>query len=405
MTLLTFNFIVLTLFTMDYDINEVKNFIVKIRKLNDKYEIIKNTINLNELIDQLLELDDLVEIYNVKTVILKHIEMLIILTMSNKNTSDKMITDDHMLHTVFYGHPGVGKSKTAKILAKIWRALGILKNMNINTQINSKEILTRINSIRSKYLNLYEVHNNPEYKESKQMWKAYANSWNEIKSELSFLADKVHSNVVNKVVISDPVSDELYVIAGRENFVAEYSGQTAIKTLNFLKSCLGKCVIIEEAYLIYHSDSDIYGMEALTVLNRFMDEFAPYIAIIFTGYEDKLRETIFTAQPGLKRRCQWIFNLKGYTYEGLCSIFLKQMNELGWTFEDNSDVNLFFKNNFKKFPNFGGDTEKLALNCKMMYSHLIFDKMFSSENNVNITLCLNKDMLNSAFESYLLNEI
>lgn len=390
---------------MDYDVNEVKNFIVKIRKLNDKYEAIRSSINLNELIEQLSELDNLVEIYNVKTVILKHIEMLIILTLSNKSSSNKIITDNHMLHTVFYGHPGVGKSKTAKILAKIWKALGILKNMNINTQINNKEILTRINSIRNKYLNLYEFHCNPEYKESKQMWKSYTNSWNEIKLELSSLADKVHTNVINNVIIPEPISDELYVIAGRENFVAEYSGQTAIKTLNFLKSCLGKCVIIEEAYLLYHSDSDIYGMEALTVLNRFMDEFASYIAIIFTGYEDKLRETIFTAQPGLKRRCQWIFNLKGYTYQGLCSIFLKQMNELGWTFEDNSDVYNFFELNYEKFPNFGGDTEKLALNCKMMYSHLIFDKMFSSENGVNITLCLNTDMLNSAFESYLLNEI
>ena len=236
------------------------------------------------------------------------------------------------------------------------------------------------------------------------MWNVYSHTWNIIKNELSLLADKVHNNVIHKIE-SIENNDELIIIAGRENFVAEYSGQTAIKSLNFLKSCLGKCIIIEEAYLLYHSEADVYGMEALTVLNRFMDEFAPYIAIIFTGYEDKLRDTIFKAQPGLKRRCQWIFNLKGYTSNGLCKIFLRQMNTMGWTFEKNEFVFDFFEKNFDKFSNYGGDTEKLALNCKMMYSHCIFDSMFISKNKVPINLCLNLEMLNKAFESYLTHEI
>ncbi len=32
-----------------------------------------------------------------------------------------------MLHTVMYGPPGVGKTRVCIILAKIWLALGILK--------------------------------------------------------------------------------------------------------------------------------------------------------------------------------------------------------------------------------------------------------------------------------------
>lgn len=376
--------------------SEIENFICKLNLISQKYDKLQNIINFKELTETLNELNELVEIYNVKNVILKHIEMLLILTLGKDN--DIIVTDSHMLHTVFYGHPGVGKSRTAKILAKIWKAIGVLKNISHNSHLNYKDILIRINSIRDKYLTLYEIYSVPEHKDSRVLWKNYNQKWSTLKHELSDFADKVHTNVINKVY--NVPQDELIVVAGREDFVAEYSGQTAIKTLNFLKSCIGKCVIVEEAYLLYHSDSDIYGMEALTVLNRFMDEFAAYIAIIFTGYENKLRDTIFKAQPGLKRRCQWIFNLKGYSCEGLCQIFLKQMNGLGWSFESNDFVYDFFKENFDKFGNFGGDTEKLALHCKMMYSHHTFNHIITSKETPNIDLVLTQKMLYEAFDNY-----
>lgn len=382
--------------------SEIQIFIQKIHILEQKFEKLQKIVNFKELIKCLQELDELVEIHNVKTVILRHIEMLLVLTMTKDN--DLIVTDNHMLHTVIYGHPGVGKSRTAKILSKIWKALGILKNIKMCTNIHIKDILIKVNSIRDKYLNLYELNQNTEIKEYKKMWKSYNEQWTSIKNELSELASTLHKGITNNYEISQQ-NDELIVVAGRENFIAEYSGQTAIKTLNFLKSCLGKCVIIEEAYLLYHGESDIYGLEALTVLNRFMDEFASYIAIIFTGYEDKLKETIFKAQPGLRRRCQWIFNLKGYSYEGLYLIFLKQLHELNWSFENDKDVYEFFQLNHEKFPNFGGDTEKLTVHCKMMFSHLTFDNIVNSSTHISINLLLTKDMLYKAFENYCSHEI
>ncbi len=381
---------------------EIQIFINKIRLLEEKSEKLQKIVNFADLIKCLQELDDLVEIYNVKTVILRHIEMLLVLTMTKDN--DLIVTDNHMLHTVIYGHPGVGKSRTAKILSKIWKALGILKNIKMDTTIDIKTILSRVNSIRDKYLTLYELNQNADMKEYKKMWKSYNEQWSSIKNELSELASTLHKGITNNHEIVNR-EDDLIVVAGRENFVAEYSGQTAIKTLNFLKSCLGKCVIIEEAYLLYHGESDIYGLEALTVLNRFMDEFAAYIAIIFTGYEDKLKETIFKAQPGLRRRCQWIFNLRGYSHEGLYHIFLKQLHELNWSFENDTDVYEFFREHALKFPNFGGDTEKLAVHCKMMFSHSTFDNIINSQNPISISLKLNKDMLYQAFENYCVHDI
>lgn len=74
--------------------------------------------------------------------------------------------DGHMLHTVMYGPPGVGKTRVCIILAKIWLALGILKqqppppqvfptviapNNNGAGEINkmTEHILISINKIKS----------------------------------------------------------------------------------------------------------------------------------------------------------------------------------------------------------------------------------------------------------------
>ena len=48
-------------------------------------------------------------------------------------------------------------------------------------------------------------------------------------------------------------------------------------------------------------------MEALTVINRYMDEHSDDYIFILNGYKDLLDRTIFKVQPGLRRRIQWTF--------------------------------------------------------------------------------------------------
>ena len=97
----------------------------------------------NKLKSILIEINSLIEMYNVKDVIVKQIRMLVGMGYKSVKT-DQPITrrfDGHMLHTVFYGNPGVGKSKTALLLAKCWESLGLLKIINNNYNLNNKDLL------------------------------------------------------------------------------------------------------------------------------------------------------------------------------------------------------------------------------------------------------------------------
>jgi SpoVK/Ycf46/Vps4 family AAA+-type ATPase len=84
---------------------------------NKDYNI--NMKMLNKLVEPLKELDKMIGMLKVKHDIVDHILFYM------QNLDDKNID---MLHTVIEGPPGVGKTELGKILAKIYLAMGILKN-------------------------------------------------------------------------------------------------------------------------------------------------------------------------------------------------------------------------------------------------------------------------------------
>jgi hypothetical protein len=389
--------------------DDVGNFILKLKSMYEKDENIRKIIlNFPELILALEYLQKLVEMYAVKSIIIKNIQMLIIIAYKALLSGKALETlyRGHMLHTVFYGNPGVGKSHSAKCLARIWKALGVLKKINKEEKkIKSHDILTHINSSRKDFLTLYENYK----KNSKVSYKTVEVQWESVKNNLKLLGDEMVEQEV--VTINSKDMDEVIVICGREDFVAEYAGQTSIKTLNFIKKNLGKCIIIEEAYLLYNGESDHYGMEAITVLNRCMDEYADSLIIIFTGYEELLLNTIFKAQPGLRRRCQWIFNLQGYSSLGLSKIFEQQITNLGWSISSDVHIIDFFESKLDHFLGYGGDTERLALHCKMQCTGDVFSSLYDllQENkkleSEDLQLIVTSEVLEKGYNEYLKNKI
>lgn len=358
------------------------------RKVFDDYNKLKIILN---------EINELIEMYNVKDVIVKQIRMLVSMGYKALKTKQQITRrfDGHMLHTVFYGNPGVGKSKTAMLLAKCWETLGLLKIINSNYNLNNKELLYKINKNRSTFLELYEIYKTQTKEKSGNLWKQNVSQWESLKSGLKELGDDLTLNIKEDGDITQR-PESLIVVCGREDFVAEYSGQTSIKTSKFLTSNLGKCIIIEEAYLLCHSEADTYGMEAITVLNRFMDEHNEELIIVFTGYEELLKHTLFKYQPGLIRRCQWFFDIHGYSPEGLGNIFKLQVKSMNWNIDNNINLLEFFTTNMIYFNNFGGDTQKLALHCKLEYSEQNFDNLLNNNFNMVIT----QEMLDKGFEEY-----
>ena len=74
---------------------------------------------LNKLVEPLTELNNMIGMESVKQDMVDHI-LFKIQNLDTKNTD--------MMHTVIQGPPGVGKTEVAKIIGKIYLAMGILKN-------------------------------------------------------------------------------------------------------------------------------------------------------------------------------------------------------------------------------------------------------------------------------------
>ena len=376
----------------------ISNFLVLLdSKYSGDTKFSKILPNYEKLKDSLLELDKLIEMDNVKFVIVKQIKFILRLAHENLENPNMILRrlDGHMIHTVFYGNPGVGKSRTALLLARCWDALGLLQPCKEGIKLNGRDLLNKINGNRATFLELYESYKSNLKSKSSDLWKSNSTKWECIKSGFKDLGDELSFCISQNYELT-PKPESTIVICGREDFVAEYSGQTSIKTSNFLKNNLGKCLIIEEAYLLCHSEADTYGMEAITVLNRFMDEYNEQIIIIFTGYEELLKKTIFKYQPGLQRRCQWYFDLKGYSPLGLSQIFTNQLNNVHWNIDQSLNLVNFFENNFENFPNFGGDTQKLVLQCKLIHSEETFETLGEVEHK----LIIDENILSKAFIEY-----
>ena len=80
--------------------------------------------NVSMLYDALHDLDEVVGMYDIKKSIVQIIRFLF------ENSGENNKFDQHMLHSIIGGPPGVGKTTIGCILAKIWVALGLVKKKN-----------------------------------------------------------------------------------------------------------------------------------------------------------------------------------------------------------------------------------------------------------------------------------
>lgn len=89
------------------------------KQYDDNYRYNIDMAQLNKLVDPLIELNKMVGMKTVKDDMVDHI----LFRLQKFDTSNQ-----DMCHTVIQGPPGVGKTELARIIGKIYLAMGILKN-------------------------------------------------------------------------------------------------------------------------------------------------------------------------------------------------------------------------------------------------------------------------------------
>ena len=110
--------------------------------------------------------------------------------------------------------------------------------------------------------------------------------------------------------------------SGRD-LVAEYVGQTAVKTASICRDSYGSVLFIDEAYALYDEDSKTndFGKEALTTLISEMENHRDDMLVVMAGYTDEM-DTLMKANPGIRSRMPRILHFPNYTKEQLYEIFM-----------------------------------------------------------------------------------
>jgi len=186
----------------------------------------------------------------------------------------------------------------------------------------------------------------------------------------------------------------------RADLVSGYLGQTALKTRDVIKDCLGGVLFIDEAYALGNNEKkDSFSKECIDTLCEALSDHKDNLMVIIAGYKDELKECFFKYNQGLDSRFTWRFNTDEYKADDLYKIFLKKVNDIGWLLSEDSKINVeWFKKNMNYFKFFGRDMETLLAKTKIAHSKRVFCKPEIEKKKLNMV------DLNKGFELYLKND-
>lgn len=174
---------------------------------------------------------------------------------------------------------------------------------------------------------------------------------------------------------------DAFVAVRRQDLVAEFLGQTAIKTQKVIDRAMGGVLFIDEAYSLgYNSgnskQTDSYSMEAINTLNQNLSEHKGQFVTIIAGYEKELEERFFSMNPGLARRFQHKFRINGYTSKELLLMFFKMVRQCNWRIDPKTQEQLIKEDFFSCVKNdlkcYGGDVHRLLFNIKIEHGKRVF---------------------------------
>ncbi len=120
----------------------------------------------------------------------------------------------------------------------------------------------------------------------------------------------------------------------RSGLVAEYVGQTAIKTNKIIDSALDGVLFVDEAYMLLGGQND-YGKEAIATLLKRMEDDRDRLIVILAGYSHEMEDFI-SSNPGLRSRFNRFIFFPDYSSEELFQIFKLNVEKNEYVMKDDA---------------------------------------------------------------------
>lgn len=190
------------------------------------------------------------------------------------------------------------------------------------------------------------------------------------------------------------LSSNKFKVVSRTDLIAGYLGQTALKTLKVLNESKGGVLFIDEAYSLGGNQDESgssYSKECIDTINKFLSENTSDFIMIIAGYKDELEKYFFSMNKGLNRRFPWNYDITEYSVKNLKDIFVYQVEQNGWKFDDSliknnySEILKLFELNKDLFKNNGGDTLLLFDKTKICHSRRVFGKRRRFKKYINLS--------------------
>ncbi len=159
----------------------------------------------------------------------------------------------------------------------------------------------------------------------------------------------------------------------RAGLVAEYVGQTAVKTNKIIDSALDGVLFIDEAYSLVGGGESDYGKEAIATLLKRMEDDRARLVVILAGYTKDMKQFI-DSNPGLQSRFNRYIEFPDYTADELYQIFALNLKKYDYhvTDEAKDALQRFFENAVdNKDANF----------CNGRFVRNIFEKVLERQAN------------------------
>lgn len=186
-------------------------------------------------------------------------------------------------------------------------------------------------------------------------------------------------------------SKDKIVYAKRSQLVGKHLGHTAPQTQKLIDNAMGGILVIDEAYALGDEKSnDSFSKECIDTIVQNMSENKKKFIMIMIGYENSIKNNLFSNNQGLESRfcTDTRFIINDYTATELAQIFLNNINKHQFilcneqSIISNEFIKKLFIENYDYFPGFGRSVKDYFNNCKRVHYRNLLGKNPSQIRNM-----------------------